>query len=267
MPKLWYMNADFEAELAAVERGEIYRRSMKMEKINRRFAEAAIYLADTGDALLCDASPDEGLLELAKRREVKVVAVDTDKDLSAYEFTPWGWTPRVRELANNLQMKYHAPPHRVVAHVNSKLYSFALERECGIALDGACDDFAALQNAVASACPNANDKWVIKAPFGFAARDRVLGRGASIEYAQATWAQKRFAKGETLIFQPWLDVVREYGVTMMIEADGAINITGISDLQTNGAGTTRGYLLGRLIDAARDGELRDGLQSRSPTLP
>ena len=88
-------------------------------------------------------------------------------------------------------------------------------------------------------CPGANDKWVIKSPFGFAARDRVLGRGPILESPQATWSERRFVKGETLIFQPWLEVIREYGIVMEISPDGAYDIHGISDLQTNGAGTVK----------------------------
>jgi predicted ATP-grasp superfamily ATP-dependent carboligase len=51
--------------------------------------------------------------------------------------------------------------------------------------------------------------------------------------------------------------VREYGVTFEIEPDGEINFKGISDLQTNGAGTGTGYLLGRKIDSERRAELEN----------
>jgi hypothetical protein len=42
---------------------------------------------------------------------------------------------------------------------------------------------------------------------------------------------------------------------MEIAPGGEINLHGISDLQTNGAGTGTGYLLGRKIDAGRRAEL------------
>ncbi|HYG12187.1 MAG TPA: hypothetical protein VD835_19730, partial [Pyrinomonadaceae bacterium] len=133
----------------------------------------------------------------------------------------------------------------------------ALEQELGVGMPGAraAASFAELEEAVARACPRADDKWVIKSPFGFAARERVLGRGARLEGAQAIWARRQFDSGVTLIFQPWLERVREYGVTLEIAADGEINLIGISDLQTNGAGTGTGYLLGRKIDSQRKAEL------------
>jgi hypothetical protein len=144
-----------------------------------------------------------------------------------------------------------------MARVNSKLWSHALEVELGIAQTGAAlaDTFENLQEAVARACPGAEDKWVVKSPYGFAARDRVLGRGPVIAEPQAKWSKKRLARGEILIFQPWLEVVREYGIVLEISPDGTFMIQGISDLQTNGAGAGTGYILGRPPSLERMGEL------------
>jgi hypothetical protein len=151
----------------------------------------------------------------------------------------------------------HRIPFSIVARVNSKLWSHALEVELGWAQPGAATakTFDELREAVARASPLEGDKWVIKSPFGFAARDRVLGRGPALEGPQAVWARRRLSKGETLIFQPWLEVIREYGIVLEIHTDGAYRVHGISDLQTNGAGTGKGYMLGRPPSAERMAEL------------
>jgi hypothetical protein len=148
-------------------------------------------------------------------------------------------------------------PFETVARVNSKLWSHALEVELGLALPGATTarTFEELRESIARACPLPVDKWVIKSPFGFAARERVLGRGPVLEEPQGRWARRRLSKGETLIFQPWLEVRREYGVVLLIAEDGACLIQGISDLQTNGAGTGTGYILGRRPAPHRVAEL------------
>jgi hypothetical protein len=117
--------------------------------------------------------------------------------------------------------------------------------------------FEELQAAVAAACARPDDKWVIKSPMGWAARERVLGRGPLLADAAAIWCRRRFLQGEQLIFQPWLEVRREYGVQIFISADGAINFLGVSDLQTNGAGAGKGYLFGRKIDPLRLTELKN----------
>jgi hypothetical protein len=178
-------------------------------------------------------------------------------DQSARVFTPWGWTPSAVAAGERAGAIVRPVPFEVVARVNSKLWSHALEVELGIAQRGAAtaSDLDELREAVARACPRRGDKWVIKSPTGFASRDRVLGRGATLEGAPAVWAERRLKRGETLIFQPWLEVIREYGVVMGISPEGALTIHGISDLQTNGAGAATGYVLGRAPSAERAAEL------------
>lgn len=176
---------------------------------------------------------------------------------SARIFTPWGWTSSAVTLGHGLGATVEAVSLAIVRRVNSKLWSHALEQELGIVLAGArtAETWEELTEAVARSCPGGADKWVIKSPLGFAARDRVLGRGPRLEGPAATWAKRRFINGETLLFQPWLDVIREYGVQMQVLAGGEIDILGISDLQTNGAGAATGYLLGRKVEARRAEEL------------
>lgn len=247
------MNADFEMELAS--RAVVYRRPVAFDKINRRLLAHLLWLARPGDALLLDEStlesPIESLAAKAKRRGIELVLKTGAKDHSKRVFTPWGWTKSAVALGESTGAIVRHPPLETIARVNSKLWSYALEQELGIALAGsvAMASFEELQAAVSRACPNANDKWIIKSPFGFAARERVLGRGAMLEGAQAVWVRRRLSQGETLLFQSWLDVIREYGVVLNIQTGGEVVIEGISDLQTNGAGTGYGYLLGRKIDS------------------
>jgi hypothetical protein len=249
------MNADFETELASA--GRAYRRPHSFVALNRRLAPHLLRLAGEGDALLVEESPSESLLSEAARRGVEVVTLDRARKQAGRIFTPWGWTPGAVAVGERAGARVEAVPLEIVRRVNSKLWSHALEQELGIEMAGAraAASFAELEEALARACPRPDDKWVIKSPFGFAARERVLGRGARLEGAQATWARRRFAAGETLIFQPWLERVREYGVTLEIARGGEIDLVGISDLQTNGAGTGTGYLLGRKIDSGRRAEL------------
>ncbi|HVF87687.1 MAG TPA: hypothetical protein VM866_08855 [Pyrinomonadaceae bacterium] len=249
------MNADFETELAAP-RGK-YRRSSFFEQLNRRLAPRLLWLAHPGDALLFESPPPPELFSEAGRRGVEIVTVERATDQSRRVFTPWGWTASVVALGEQVGALIEMLSLEVVARVNSKLWSHQLEHELGLPLPGVAvaSTLPELNDAAARACPNPDDKWVVKSPFGFAARERVLGRGPIIAAPQATWARRRFAVGETLIFQPWLDVVREYGVVMNVLANGEVKIHGISDLQTNGAGTGTGYLLGRAVAPHRRIEL------------
>jgi hypothetical protein len=264
LSRLWYMNADFEVELAAPSGS--YRRLPAFEALNRRLAGHLLWLAQAGDALLLPWPWPEHLQLDASERGVKLISPIEAENESSRIFTPWGWTQSAVAVGERAGAVVRTIPLSTVARVNSKLWSHALEVELGIAQPGAAlaSTFEELQEAVARACPRANDKWVVKSPYGFAARDRVLGRGPILEEPQAKWSRRRLALGETLIFQPWLEVRREYGVVLEISTDGSFEIHGVSDLQTNGAGTGTGYILGRPPTRERLSELESiaGIVSR-----
>lgn len=252
------MNADFETELASLSTpGGAYRRLPFFDALNARLAPHLLRLARPGDALLLPQPWGDAVRDEARRREVELCAPSDAGDQSARVFTPWGWTPGAEAAGERTGAVMRPVPLATVARVNSKLWSHALEVELGVSLPGAAtaSTLAELSAAVARACPRANDKWVVKSPYGFAARDRVLGRGPVLEGPPAVWCVRRLRRGETLIFQPWLEVVREYGVVIEISPEGSLTIQGVSDLQTNGAGTGTGYLLGRAPARGRFAEL------------
>jgi hypothetical protein len=249
------MNADFEVELAAP--AGRYRRTQAYEELNRRLAGHLLRLASEGDGLLLPEPWPERLREEARRRGIELVSTKGAGGQGGRVFTPWGWTPSAAAAGERAGAVVRPLPFEMVARVNSKLWSHALEVELAVVLPGAAlaSTFEELREAAARACPQPGDKWVIKSPHGFAARERVLGRGPVIEEPQAKWSRRRLLRGETLIFQPWLEVVREYGVVLEISEGGEIRLQGVSDLQTNGAGTGTGYVLGRPPEPGRLAEL------------
>jgi hypothetical protein len=253
------MNADFEAELEhyAFEPRRAYRRAASFDAVNRRLSEKLLWLARPGDALLAEEPWADTLVAEARGRGVELVSPASPGRQSHMLFTPWGWTPCAVRAGVGASVE-HAPLE-TVARVNSKLWSHALEVELGVSIEGAAtaSTLGQLNEAARRACPRAGDKWVVKSPYGFAARGRVLGRGPEVEGAQAAWTSKRLARGETLIFQPWLEVVREYGVVAEIGRDGSHALLGVSDLRTNGAGTGTGYVLGRPPAPGRMKELEN----------
>ena len=249
------MNADFEAELAQA--GGPYRRAHGLEALNRRLSAHLLWLARPGDALLLAEPWPDSLVTEAGRRGVGLVSPARPGSQAGKIFTPWGWTPSAAGAGERAGAVVRPVPFEAVRRVNSKLWSHALEVEMGVALEGAAvaASFEELSEAAARACPGAQDKWVVKSPYGFAARERVLGRGPRVEGPQAVWAARRLARGEPLIFQPWLEVVREYGVVVRVGRDGPHRLLGVSDLRTNGAGAGLGYVLGRPPSPGRMAEL------------
>jgi len=251
------MNADFETELASA--SQPYRRSTAFEKINRRLAERLLWLASPADAIIAEPPWSNQFRHEANKRQVRLISESNAGDQSNNIFTPWGWAETAKAVGEQIGAIVSSIPIEVVKKVNSKLFSYPLERELGIALPGSAtaSNMNDLKSAVAHGSTQRDSKWVIKSPMGFAARDRILGRGPVLEDPQSKWCEKQLSTGETLIFQRWLDVEREYGVQMMINDAGQVDILGISDLQTNGAGAATGYLLGRKPSAERVAELHN----------
>ncbi len=247
------MNADFEAELAAPP--GTYRRIPTISRRNRRLAPALLWLAREGDALLVDEPWSDEERRDAERRGVALVSDGGGGRV----LSPWGWTPSAIAEGERLGAVVEPVAIETVARVNSKVFSHALERDLGVAVASAAlaATIEQLEAAVARACPGAEDKWVVKAPLGFAARERVLGRGPRLDPPSAVWAARRFALGETLLVEPWLDVVREYGVQVWVAPDGTVDILGISRMLTNGAGATVGYVLMDPPPDRRAEELRE----------
>src|ERR1700754_4791226 len=166
--RLWFMNADFERELA--QGVGAYRRPASFEALDRRLAPHLLWLARAGDALLVAEPWTEALRSEAARRGVELISLTAPTEQRGRLFTPWGWTRSAAATGVRAGAVVEPLSFELVARVNSKLWSHALEVELGIAPGGAATaaSFEELEDTVARACPNAVDKWVIKSPFGFA---------------------------------------------------------------------------------------------------
>ncbi len=247
--RLWYVNSEFEAELAAGLAVNVRFRPRPIhETLNQRLTHAvASLLAEPDDGILAPEAWHADLADIAAERQLELVSLESPSDQSHRVFSPWGRTPRSLAIGTRTGADVSGPPPEVIHRVNSKLFSHLLERKLGVAdpRAAACATLDELARHVAAACPDPKMKWVVKHRLGVAARERVLGRGPSLGHNAETWCRARFAEGEVLLFEPWLEVIREYGTVMNIADDGAIEVFGVSDVQTNGAGTATGYLIGR----------------------
>jgi len=150
----------------------------------------------------------------------------------------WGVTPGTARLAEALGLASSFPAPEVVKQINDKGFSHQLERQLGIALPGSrlVSAFEQLLQAVRD-CPH---DWVLKHPFGFSGRERVLGKHAQISDSAAGWARRKLGQGWTLLFEPWVEERRDASYHFDISPEGKLEFVGFCRMLTDAGGVYRG---------------------------
>jgi hypothetical protein len=152
----------------------------------------------------------------------------------ADEVLAWGESPeaaalrtREREAASSLDAPLHdllwhlpvAPPE-VVAAVNHRFFCLRIAEELGCALPGAriIESLADLDLDLAHEALRA---WVVKAPLSASGRSRFIerdGPAISSEKGRRT-VERLFDRHGPLLFEPWMDRVEDFGVSVLLTPD------------------------------------------------
>ena len=238
--KLVVGNFDFEHQLRPSGRRDLPER---LRRLNAELAPALAIVANDGDFVWTPQPVDDDFAaHLAAAGLPKVTFTRDEADVPAgAELCPWGWTAEMREWGRRNGWSCPAPDMAAVRRVNSRRFSFALEQEWGVALDGACEirSLADLEAAV-NRLQNGAAGWVLKAEFSMSARERILGRAGEITSQQSQWAQRRISQDGVLFFEPWVENIEEAGLQFTIPQSGAPILEGITPLLTDAGGQYRG---------------------------
>ncbi len=250
MPRLFFGNFDFEHELADPTG---WRTPPTVRRLLAERASAWIAIAEDGDLIWTpEPIPDSFWEELAAAGLPRVSGVTdisvlpTDKT----QLVPWGWSRSTIRISQSTLK----PSDESVRLGNSRRWSFDFEQEFDVALPGAArlerlDDFSVTvaNSAGQFAEPVDSQAWVIKANFGMAARERILGRGTSLSEQQQRWVLHRLAADGAVYFEPWLPIRAEVGLQFTIPplAVGTPRLEGITPLLTDSQGGYRGSRFSR----------------------
>ena len=162
-----------------------------------------------------------------------------------------GWPPPILRVGTppRADLAWATPDARAA---NDRRLSLALAHELGVALPGArvIASRAALVAHLAAGGADASpdQRWVCKAPFTAAGRDRAHGQHAPTGELAARIDNLLVRHGE-LVFEPWLPRIADAGITLAIAADGRAIVAPPHGLLT----TPTGGFLG--IDTGADGLL------------
>ncbi len=245
MPRLFVGNFHFEHELTAVAG---WHPSAALRRMSAERVVSWISLAEDGDRIWTPEPISEDFWNSLAKHGLPHVRGVVDLDSAArnvHEVIPWGWSARTRAISGTTAQ----PSDSSVRQGNSREWSFAEEQELGVALIGAArlerieDLFEAVRRSASELSePVADHAWVVKANFGMAARERLLGRGPTLTPPQQDWLSRRLAADGAVFFEPWLQRRAEVGIqwTLPPLGQGEPKLEGVTPLLCDSQGGYRG---------------------------
>jgi hypothetical protein len=160
--------------------------------------------------------------------------------------------PRRLQLpASPVQIEVGVPPRWDVAWAdpraeaaNDRRFALRLSQELGIGLAGArvITSLGELDEHLAAGGAEAGfeQRWVCKAPWTAAGRDRAHGRGDSIAGEVRVHVGRMLERFGALTFEPWMDRQLDLGVCVQLYEDGRIHVDRPHTLLSDGRGSFLG---------------------------
>lgn len=242
MRRLFLGNFHFESELAAASG---WNPASSLLRMSAERVPSWIALAEEGDLIWTPEPIPHSFWESLTTQGLPRVRSVNEPPKKEFELVPWGWSHSTRRLG----FRTSQPSSEAVRLANSREWSFELEQQLGVALPGAArieriEEVADVVRRSASQFsePESEHAWVIKANFGMAARERVLGRGPMLTITNERWLQRRLQSDGAVFFEPWLRRRAEVGIqwTLPKSGQGQPELQGITPLLTDKQGGYRG---------------------------
>ncbi len=202
--------------------------------------------------LFAACAPDDGEDGDRAPHQIWVPArVDPARLLAHRRWTPP--VPRTGAPPARFDMRWADPSAR---DANDRSRTLAIARALGVALPGACV-VGSLAELDAQVAGFADRRWVCKARWTAAGRDRAHGTGSSVDGELRRRLARMFERIGALVFEPWLDRIADLGVCGEIAADGEIAIAEPHRLLSDPRGGFLGIELAPPVDRAIAGPLHD----------
>jgi len=253
MPCLFWPNFDFEHELAV---GDSWCPPEKLRQLNARFAPVFGALCGDDDLIVLPQSSSfaERMIDGLKIRFVPEAAVRESREFLGSDWTlmPWGVTTSLKRLAESRDWTWNHPDPELVKTWNDRLTSVEQEQR-GLPADTVPHLIGSVEELISLLTDRSDGKrWLVKARFGMSGRERLVGEGTKLSPAQVGWLKKRFVQQQTLIWEPWMDIVDEVGLQYEISQAGSVRFLAALPLLNSSSGE---YLGSRLVLSADDHSL------------
>lgn len=242
MPRFFLGNFDFEEQL----RGESHP-SKPLKRLLLELAPCWLAAAEPDDRIWCPGELPEEFLESLESWELprEVFVSEYDRIPRGLELVPWGWSSEAIAFGNRYGLIIKPPSLDVVRFVNSREYSVLMEQQLDVDKEGCekpaaqlCTSLSEIQSRIERLATES--RWVIKANWSHAARERLQGRGPMVSVVEAHWIQKRLDRDGIVCWEPWLQRHSEIGIQWQIAPGHAPELIAITELLVD----SRGQYLG-----------------------
>ncbi len=210
-----------------------------------------------------DARPDDvppalqGIEFLTSDELAASVAQQSQTDAgnaTAWEVVPWGWSEAAVNTLRKTGLSFDTPDIEVVRWINSR--QFQSQFDTAMEINGVerrdsfgtlCRSLSEVTAAISYAGQYSQRGWVIKADLSHACRNRLLGTSRECSSEQLAWLDSKFAVGESVYVEPWVERVSECGLQFMVtksaSASPQVQFVGAAEMLTDEAGRYRGSLV------------------------
>ena len=167
---------------------------------------------------------------------------------------PWGWSNPAVAIFQSAGLRINAPDSDVVQYINSRQFQSTFD--AAIEIDGTqrvdsfgtlCRSLPEVAAAIKVACAYSPRGWVIKADLSHASRNRLLGTSTDLRSEQRAWLMTRFAAGESVYVEPWVERISECGLQFDVPQSrgpvATIEFSGAAEMLTDDAGRYRGSIV------------------------
>ncbi|RLS51469.1 MAG: hypothetical protein DWH91_19120 [Planctomycetota bacterium] len=248
MPRLFYGNFDFEEQLHATP-GQ--RRPAAMERLVQELTFGFLGVSTAEDRIWCPASlPATYLDQLEASGWPHDHFVSHPSQLpSGLTLEPWGWSNAAIRFGEQWGLQMKPPPLDLVRYANSREFSARCESADPLHPSRLCRSTDEVQAFLRSR--QADSRWVIKANWSHAARERILGNGPDLDPAAEAWLRQRLSRDGMVCAEFWLERVTEFGVQWQIDgpaATSAPKLVAITELLVDPRGQYMGTRFLNLAD-------------------
>lgn len=262
MNRFFFGNFDFEEQL----RGHA-QRPAKLERLILEMASCWLAVADADDRIWCPGQlSEEFLCSLSQwGLPASIFVRDAAHIPHGMEFVPWGWSESAIEFGTQHGLVVDHPPLEVVRLANSREYSASLEASTAQpgSLATLCRSIEAVRACIDS-LPRST-KWVVKANWSHAARERILGQGRELTPAALAWINQRISRDSVVCWESWLSREAEIGIQWHITPGKPPQLIAVTELLVDPRGQYAGTRAFDEVDALPDW-VTQAVEATRPTI-